>query len=479
MSLLSNLISCHPIPTPVPCTRRWSGPYRAGAPNAVWSFTRPSPRPSPATPTHRHDHFAGDSLARPTYSVRDTLGRGDQDTSDRPAGAADPALGDPAGDGDGHGDVSQLALLHVPLRGRCLRRHRGVDGAGDDRTRRHHRARRFPGTTAAARLAARTTTQALLVLVPISPGLLRGAHTERGEHRHEIVPDLPSPAGMRRGHGPVRADDARRWRWREAPRGTPRGGARGGEHPPPGRARVVFSRRAGGRERGPVSPKKTSRRRYLRNAAYGLVALAVIGAIVYGTTRTKHGAALSAQERTLLDQAASQAEAAGCAPVQTIPAYAGAPDQAHIGTQVASPPPLSSYPSTPPASGPHNPSPQGAGVYSSPPPVYSTIHSLEHGAAIVWYDPSALGQELERIKSFFNGAATSDHVIVAPYSYPDQGAAGKLPGGKQMVMVAWHHVESCDRPSLAAAFDFVAHYRFPPPAGESYKGDAPEKGASI
>jgi len=209
------------------------------------------------------------------------------------------------------------------------------------------------------------------------------------------------------------------------------------------------------------------------------VALAVIGAIVYGTTRTKHGATLSAQERTLLDQAVSQAQAAGCGPVQTIPAYSGAPDQAHIGTQVASPPPLSSYPSTPPASGPHDPGPLGAGVYPSPPPVYSTIHSLEHGAVVVWYDPSASGQELDRIKSFFDDAANSDHVIVAPYNYPDQGAAGKLPAGKQMVMVAWHHIESCDRPSLAAAFDFVAHYRFPPPAGESYKGDAPEQGAPI
>ncbi len=225
--------------------------------------------------------------------------------------------------------------------------------------------------------------------------------------------------------------------------------------------------------------RKAVRRRSLRRAAFGLIAVAAVGAIVFGATRSKHGAALTAQEQTLLDQADSQGKAAGCGPVQTIRAYSGASDQAHIGTQVASPPSLSSYPSTPPASGPHDGSPQGAGVYSSPPPVYSTIHSLEHGAAIVWYDPSASNQELDRIKSFFNDSVHSDHVIVAPYSYPDQGAAGKLPAGKQMVLVAWHHVESCDRPSLAAAFDFVAHYRFPPPAGESYKGDAPEKGASI
>ena len=146
----------------------------------------------------------------------------------------------------------------------------------------------------------------------------------------------------------------------------------------------------------------------------------------------------------------SQAQAAGCGPVQTIPAYSGAPDQAHIGTQVASPPPLTRYPSTPPASGPHDPAPQGAGVYPSPPPVYSTIHSLEHGAAVVWYDPSASGKELDRIKSFFDDAANSDHVIVAPYNYPDQGAAGRLPAGKQMVLVAWPSTLSRRRTGLRA-----------------------------
>ncbi len=93
--------------------------------------------------------------------------------------------------------------------------------------------------------------------------------------------------------------------------------------------------------------RKATRRRYLRNATYGLLAVVVVGAIVYGTTRTKHGAALSAQERTLLDQAPSQAEAAGCGPVQTISAYSGAPDQAHIGAQVASPPPAVELPVDP------------------------------------------------------------------------------------------------------------------------------------
>ena len=225
--------------------------------------------------------------------------------------------------------------------------------------------------------------------------------------------------------------------------------------------------------------RKAVRRRYLRKGAYTLILLAAIGALVYGATRPKHGPAITAQERTLLSQADSQAKVAGCGPVQAIPPYSGAPDQAHIGAQVASPPPLSSYSSTPPASGPHDPTPLDAGVYASPPSVYSTIHSLEHGAAIVWYEPSASGTELNSITSFFGDPAHQDHVIVAPYDYPDQGSAGRFPAGKQMVLVAWHHIQECSGLSLAVAFDFVAHYRFPPPVGESYQGDAPEQGVPI
>ena len=33
-------------------------------------------------------------------------------------------------------------------------------------------------------------------------------------------------------------------------------------------------------------------------------------------------------------------------------------------------------------------------------------------------------------------------MIVAPYDYPDQGAAGTLPAGTQMALVAWHNVQS-------------------------------------
>ena len=82
---------------------------------------------------------------------------------------------------------------------------------------------------------------------------------------------------------------------------------------------------------------------------------------------------------------------------------------------------------------------------------------------------------------FFRNASSSetDHVIVAEYNYPDQGTAGTLPSGKQMVLVAWHHMQVCGKVSLDAAKAFVSQYRTPtestvPCSPPGYKGDAPE-----
>jgi hypothetical protein len=191
---------------------------------------------------------------------------------------------------------------------------------------------------------------------------------------------------------------------------------------------------------------------------------------------------LSPEEKGLLAEAPAGARSAGCSAVTTVRPYPGGDDRRHIGSgsSFVQLPALSTYPSTPPASGPHDPVPLGAGVYSSPPPIASAIHSLEHAAVIIWYDPStATAPELARIKTFFARGSERNHVIVAPYDYPTQGAAGKLPAGRAMALVAWHHVEYCDRPTLAIAFDFVHSYRFDLYQRGAYRGDAPEKYAPI
>jgi hypothetical protein len=224
-----------------------------------------------------------------------------------------------------------------------------------------------------------------------------------------------------------------------------------------------------------------ARRRTYRRAGIVLVAAVLVGGIVLlANTRTK-GSSLTAEERKLLADAPAAMQTAGCSSVQTIKPYPNDHDRTHIGSgsDVPTPPPLSSYPSTPPVSGPHDQVPLPAGVYSDPPDVYRMIHSLEHAAVIIWYAPGNTSDELATLQTFFEKANEKSKVIVAPYDYLDQGAAGKLPAGKQMVLVAWHHMQTCSQVSLPVAYDFVAHYRSPTPKGESYKGDAPEPQAAI
>jgi hypothetical protein len=228
--------------------------------------------------------------------------------------------------------------------------------------------------------------------------------------------------------------------------------------------------------------RQMARRRTYRRAGIVLVGAVLVAGIVLLANRPK-GSALTKEEQDLLAAAPAAMNAAGCGSVQTISTYKGDDtlDRAHIGTasDVPTPPPLSSYASIPPTSGPHNPTPLAAGVYPDPPDIYQTIHSLEHAAVIIWYAPGTTSDELAKLQTFFGKASEQTKVIVAPYDYPDQGAAGKLPAGKQMVVVAWHHMQTCSQVSLPVAYDFVAHYRSPTPKGESYKGDAPEPQAGI
>jgi hypothetical protein len=213
--------------------------------------------------------------------------------------------------------------------------------------------------------------------------------------------------------------------------------------------------------------RRMARRRFLQRAGIVVLVVAVVSGVgIYVALKP------------------NVAKAAGCGSVQTIAPYnPAALDRAHITAQgqVKTPPALSTYRTHPPTSGPHDPAPLNAGVYTTPPGIYHALHSLEHGTVIVWFAPGAAGNsELQKIESFYRQTANNDHLIVAPYSYPDQGAAGTLPAGKQIVLVAWHHMQECSNFSLAAVKSFVSAYRTPTgsiPAG--YKGDAPEAGSAI
>jgi len=219
-----------------------------------------------------------------------------------------------------------------------------------------------------------------------------------------------------------------------------------------------------------------------------LAAVAVIVAVVVLRPGSGSDAALPAPS-ALLEQAPADAEAAGCTEVQTTDFYGGADqsspdyaDQAHVDgdERFTAMPPLNTYPSIPPASGPHlGASTLPAGVYTSPPDLGTLLHSLEHGGSVVWYAPDAPQAQIDEIRAFYDqsDAVGQDRVIVAPYDY--EGAGGQLPSGVTMALVSWRRLETCATPSLAAAFDFTSQYSFPTTLDRDYAGEAPERGAAM
>jgi hypothetical protein len=235
------------------------------------------------------------------------------------------------------------------------------------------------------------------------------------------------------------------------------------------------------REREELQRKLASKRRArtIGIAAGG----AVIAAVVVAATLLPSGGDFP-EPAQLLQRASAAATEAGCGEVETTPDYDPAEnDRSHMTTgQIES---LSSYPTIPPASGPHADVPLPAGVYDSLtlPQLFQAIHSLEHGATIVWYDPAAPAGRTARIIDFYDrrlqdAQIGQDRVIVAPYDFlGDQ--AGILPEGTEMALVSWHRLRSCASIDLAVAFDFTSQFSFPTAEDREYAGVAPEPGASL
>lgn len=235
-------------------------------------------------------------------------------------------------------------------------------------------------------------------------------------------------------------------------------------------------------EREAIQRQMASRKRN-RTIGLSLIALAAV-AVIVAVVVLQPGGSEEAGLPTpaeLLAQAPSATQTASCTEVQTVGEYAGA-DAVHIEGDERFPelPGFDTYPSTPPASGPHGGSATlPAGLYDSPPDIGAGIHSLEHGGAMVWYSPSAPPEQIDAITAFYGQSdpVGQDRVIVAPYDY--EGPGGQLPEGVQMALVAWHRVQTCVTPSLEVAFDFTSQYAAPTTQDREYAGEAPEPGAMI
>ena len=110
------------------------------------------------------------------------------------------------------------------------------------------------------------------------------------------------------------------------------------------------------------------------------------------------------------DKAALQAQAD--ADIEGVESFDGLTFN-HVNTTV-------DYPQSPPAGGDHNAAWLNCGVYTEPVPNENAVHSLEHGAVWITYDPSLPAEDVATLQAF---ADNQSYVLVSPYEGLDSPVA--------------------------------------------------------
>ncbi len=122
------------------------------------------------------------------------------------------------------------------------------------------------------------------------------------------------------------------------------------------------------------------------------------------------------------------------------------------GTDHVSPGTDIQYDTTPPTSGPHYSTTVSAGFYEETQPAGALVHTLEHGAVVIYYDPAALDQEaradLEAYASEYTGTWQSVVVVPNPNENPES----------PYVLTAWRHMLRLDSYDADVVRAFIAEY---------------------
>ncbi|MDQ6915009.1 MAG: DUF3105 domain-containing protein [Actinomycetota bacterium] len=158
------------------------------------------------------------------------------------------------------------------------------------------------------------------------------------------------------------------------------------------------------------------RKRLIGLASGGVLALAIVVAIVVavagGGGKSKTASTPKPPVKTDPIPAAkvtnlnAAAKAAGCTLKTFIP---GPADRGHVTGTVT-------YKQNPPVFGPHNPVPAHDGDYArtTPPATEELVHPMEHGRAIIWFNPSAVSaHQVSQLETLFNEPITQG----APRAY--------------------------------------------------------------
>ena len=103
------------------------------------------------------------------------------------------------------------------------------------------------------------------------------------------------------------------------------------------------------------------------------------------------------------------------------------------------------YPQTPPVGGNHNPVWQNCGIYDQPIQNENGVHSLEHGAVWITYQPDLPAQDIEQLRSLVRGRP---YTLLSPYP--------GLPA--PVVASAWGVQLKVDSASDSRLAQFIAKY---------------------
>lgn len=121
-----------------------------------------------------------------------------------------------------------------------------------------------------------------------------------------------------------------------------------------------------------------------------------------------------------------------------------------------------SYAQAPPVGGQHNPQWMNCGVYDQQVPIEYAVHSMEHGAVWIAYQPNLAEADIERLRAL---ARDRSNVLLSPYTY----------GGleRPITAVAWSvrlQTDKSDDPRLASFADKYAKGPTTPEPGAPCSG---------
>ena len=133
----------------------------------------------------------------------------------------------------------------------------------------------------------------------------------------------------------------------------------------------------------------------------------------------------------------------------------GIKDFAYQGAQHSEDP--VTYAEHPPVGGVHNPVWQNCGYYASPVPNENAVHSLEHGAVWITYQPDLPADQVQKLKDLADGQS---FILVSPMD--------GLPS--PVVASAWNHQLQLQSANDAGLEQFIRLFRL--------NKNAPEPGAA-